>query len=328
MELRPDVIRHLALQVPHLVRQAALAQGAREALLDGANDARRPVAHHQQRIRQAAPAHVLEELAAARRVLFGAGREVQQSFLAIDQNAPRRQYRLAWLAQMQPLGDPVDEQIHDLELGEIAAGKGLVFGPQALGDLAHSRPAQQRLAALIRQQGLDVPRRKPAGIHLHCQGLQLRRALAKQCANPRPERLGTIRNLRRVILDRPLGALQPAGAVAGAVARSRHRAPGVVAAAKGILGLALKRLLDDQTRRQAHQIRVRLGRFALPSISAFNCSRVRSDAGILSIGVPLRWRPVAKPNLVDSPNQARVYPNPVSSNPMTSPSVPLALPCE
>ena len=39
----------------------------------------------------------------------------------------------------------------------------------------------------------------------------------------------------------------------------------------------------------------------VPSISAFSRSRVRSDAGILSIGVPLRLRPVAKPDLVDSP---------------------------
>src|SRR5207248_6408280 len=56
-----------------------------------------------------------------------------------------------------------------------------------------------------------------------------------------------------------------------------------------------------------------------PLINAFKRSRVRSDAGILSIGVLLRQRPVAKPNLVDSPNQATVHPNPFSSNPRTSP---------
>ena len=55
-------------------------------------------------------------------------------------------------------------------------------------------------------------------------------------------------------------------------------------------------------------------------INAFKRSRVRSDAGILSIGVLLRQRPVAKPNLVDSPNQATVHPNPFSSNPRTSPT--------
>lgn len=50
-----------------------------------------------------------------------------------------------------------------------------------------------------------------------------------------------------------------------------------------------------------------------------NCSRVRSLAGILSIGVPLRLRPVAKPYLVDSPEWARGYPNSFSSNSRTSP---------
>src|ERR1044071_7273764 len=47
---------------------------------------------------------------------------------------------------------------------------------------------------------------------------------------------------------------------------------------------------------------------ARPSISAFNFSRVRSDAGILSIRVLLRQRPVAKPNLVDSPIRRRCTP--------------------
>src|SRR5438067_7575184 len=44
------------------------------------------------------------------------------------------------------------------------------------------------------------------------------------------------------------------------------------------------------------------------SISAFNRSRVRSRAGILSIGMPLRLRPVAKPELVDSPIWRGLHP--------------------
>src|SRR5439155_862099 len=45
-----------------------------------------------------------------------------------------------------------------------------------------------------------------------------------------------------------------------------------------------------------------------PSINAFKRSRVRSDAGILSIGVLLRQRPVARPDLVDSPIRRRCTP--------------------
>jgi len=59
LELRPDVLGHYALQVSHLVRQAALAQRARQAFLDRADHPGRPVTHHQQRVGQAAPARLL-----------------------------------------------------------------------------------------------------------------------------------------------------------------------------------------------------------------------------------------------------------------------------
>ena len=106
VELRPDVVGHLALQVAHLVRQAASTQRSREALLDRSDHAWRPVARPQ-RIRQAAPPHVLEELAAARRVFLGVGRDVQQRLLAVRQNAPRRQHRVnlilqQWIAAILP----------------------------------------------------------------------------------------------------------------------------------------------------------------------------------------------------------------------------------
>jgi len=57
---------------------------------------------------------------------------------------------------MQPLGDPVDEQVGDLELRQIAARKRLVLRPQPLRDLANRCPAQQRLAGIIGKQRLDV----------------------------------------------------------------------------------------------------------------------------------------------------------------------------
>jgi hypothetical protein len=97
------------------VRQAALAEAAREALLDRPDHAGRAVAHHQQRIGQAAPAHVLEELAAARRVLVRARRQVQQRLLAVGQDAPRRQHRPTRLAEMQSLRNAVDEQVDHVE---------------------------------------------------------------------------------------------------------------------------------------------------------------------------------------------------------------------
>jgi hypothetical protein len=76
---------------------------------------------------------------------------------------------------MQPLGDPVDEQVDDLELREVPADEGFVLLPQPLGDLAHRRAAQQAASVLIREQRLDVARREAARVHLHRQRLQVRR---------------------------------------------------------------------------------------------------------------------------------------------------------
>src|SRR5438270_9392020 len=56
-----------------------------------------------------------------------------------------------------------------------------------------------------------------------------------------------------------------------------------------------------------------------PSINAFSFSRVRSDAGILSIGVLLRRGRSPNRTSLGFAYQARVHPNPFSSNLRTSP---------
>src|SRR5438270_12344657 len=58
-----------------------------------------------------------------------------------------------------------------------------------------------------------------------------------------------------------------------------------------------------------------------PSINAFSFSRVLSDAGILSIGVLLRRGRSPNRTSLGFAYQARVHPNPFSSNLRTSPSV-------
>src|SRR6516225_6785624 len=59
--------------------------------------------------------------------------------------------------------------------------------------------------------------------------------------------------------------------------------------------------------------------FSVPSITAFSFSRVRSDAGILSIGVLLSQRPAQYRSSLIA-NQARVHPNPFPSKLRTSPT--------
>ena len=79
--------------------------------------------------------------------------------------------------------------------------------------------------------------------------------------------------------------------------------------------------LADQIRRAASRTRSvrRCVASPCPPISPCNFSRVRSDACILSIGVLPCWSPVIKPDLDDSPSQARVHPNRFSSKFRTSP---------
>ena len=60
------------MQVAHLVSEAALTRGARQAFFDRADHTRRPVTDHQQRVRQPTPTYLVEELPAA--VLLAARR--------------------------------------------------------------------------------------------------------------------------------------------------------------------------------------------------------------------------------------------------------------
>jgi hypothetical protein len=59
---------------------------------------------------------------------------------AVEGEAPGGQDRLAPLPGADPLGDPVNEQIRDVVLGEIAALEGLIVFPELLTDLGDLGP--------------------------------------------------------------------------------------------------------------------------------------------------------------------------------------------
>ena len=65
----------------------------------------------------------------------------KSEFAPVLADPPGGQNRFSPLAQTQPLGDAVDEQVGDRVLGEIALAEVFVLGPQLLGDLAHRRAA-------------------------------------------------------------------------------------------------------------------------------------------------------------------------------------------
>src|SRR5690606_41542168 len=120
--LRPLRLGDLALQVPASVRQAALAMGAREALLDGPNQSGSAVRSDEQRIGKSPSLQVLEERPAALGVLLRARRQVEQQLRSVGADAPGAKDRLARLAGPSPLGDAADEEVDDGELGQVARG--------------------------------------------------------------------------------------------------------------------------------------------------------------------------------------------------------------
>ena len=100
----------------------------------------RAVGNDQQRIAEPAGAQTLKERPHRLDVLLGAGHQPEQHFASVLADAPGGEHCLAPLTRPKPLGDAVDEQVDDGVLGKIALAEVLVFGPQALGDLAHRRP--------------------------------------------------------------------------------------------------------------------------------------------------------------------------------------------
>jgi len=82
-----------------------------------------------QRIAEPTRAHVLEERPHRLGILLRAGHEMQQHLAAILADAPGRNHRLARVASAQPLGNPIDVEISDPVLGQIALGERLVLRP-------------------------------------------------------------------------------------------------------------------------------------------------------------------------------------------------------
>src|SRR5215813_5230176 len=189
---------------------------------------------------------------------------------------------------MQPLGNAVDKKIGDLKLRQVTTNEALVFRPQALGNLAHRGAAQQAAAIPVGKHRLDVPRRQPTRIHLHRQPLQLLGPAPHDLANARAERLAPVSDLRRAVLNSALGALHPTGAIPVAISGAGGGASSVVVAPQRVPRFTFQ-TFSMISRAASRTSSERPSATSLrPSISALSFSRVRSDAGILSIGVLLR----------------------------------------
>ncbi len=195
---------------------------------------------------------VLEERPTALGVFLRARRQVQEHLRAVGADPPRTKDRFARLASAQPFGNAVHEQVDHRGLGQIARGEVLVLCPEPLGHLRDCRPREHRLACLVAEDRLDVPRRKTPRVHLDSQLLDGLRPLPELFADPRPERLRSIGDLRRAVLDDAFGRLQPCRSRPIAIAAAGFAAALVVAPTQGIRDLGLQSLLHDLPHAQLH----------------------------------------------------------------------------
>jgi len=215
------------------------------------------VGDHQHRVAQAAAGEVAQELHARAGTLLQARQQPQQVLDAGDIDAPGRQHRLARLAQVQPLGHAVEEQVRDVELAQVAPRKSLVLLPQPLAHRAGRRARQHAAPRPVGEGRLDVAHGQPARVHLHGQAAELF-ALARQRRAHLAFPARQPAQLRSVELDHAFGAVDVAAAHAVAHrARCSVLAGGlavlVVAAPQRLLNLGLQRLLDEQPRGLAHE---------------------------------------------------------------------------
>ncbi len=183
---------------------------------------------------------------------------MEQDLAALLCDSPGTQYRFARHPGVQPLRDPVDEEIRDRELAQIPGGEGFVLLPQPLGDLAHRRPTQETPPLAIPEGRLDVPRAQPPRIHLDGQPLQFSCSAGQARPDPRLEGLQPIRHLRDPVLDRTLGGLQPSAPIAVPVPGPRRGPARVVPAAHRLTHLGLQRLLHDLPDGQLDQFGARV----------------------------------------------------------------------
>ena len=154
---------------------------------------------------------------------------------------------------MQPLGDAIDEQVHQVMLAELATREALVVRPQAFRNLAHRALRQQALAVDIGERRLDVAHRQPARVHLNGQPLELFGAATQRFANRRAKRLYRATHLRHRVVDAPLGAAELAAPIAIAMS-ARGVTVLVITATQHVLDFLFESFFHDQLRRQLHQL--------------------------------------------------------------------------
>jgi hypothetical protein len=185
---------------------------------------------------------------------------VQQVLAAVRGDAPGNKQGLLGALAAQRLEDGVQEQVLDVDLGEVPGAEGLVVLPQPVGDLAHRRFGDQQLAGGVPEGVLDVAGRQAPGIHLGDQALQDVGVALQEAHQRRPVGLGAAADLRDPDIDRPLGRADVPGLIAIAQATPTLASSLVAApAAENVSLFPFEQLLDHQARNGLDQRRDDIG---------------------------------------------------------------------
>jgi hypothetical protein len=233
------------------VDETALPQAVGEDDLDRADQPRRAVGDHQQRRAQAALDQLAQEAGPGIVALAGAGRQADQHRGALAGDAPGGKHRLGARARVHAEVGAVQEQVLQLDPGQVAGLPGVELVLDLLADAADGRLRQRRLRAQrLSQRGLHVTHAQATHEPRDHQGFQrvgARHALAQQ---PRDERLGGAARLGAFQHHRPGGGLHGQLGMAVAVPGPLPLATGVAVAAQELGQLGLHGGLHDQPHAQ------------------------------------------------------------------------------
>lgn len=103
--------------------ETALSQASREHRSHGTNQAGGPVGRDEHGVLETPGLEIAQELPGRGGILLCAGAQLQQDFCTGGGDPPGAEHRLAWLAQMQPFMDSVEEEIQHVGGREITGGE-------------------------------------------------------------------------------------------------------------------------------------------------------------------------------------------------------------
>ena len=199
--------RQLREDVAHLVRLAALPIRPRPDPPDGLLQPRVAVEDHHQRIAQSTGRHVLQERQPRVEGLPGSKVQVQQHGGAVFQQRIGRQDSFLLLGSLpQSVVLPVEEQVHDLHLAEVALLPPVEVPSQPARDAADRGLAQPGLTERL---GVEIPNvlgGQPADVHPAHQRLQVGTSTPDPTQQRRPERFRGSAHLRDLEVPSPSGS--------------------------------------------------------------------------------------------------------------------------